>query len=369
MKITPRRPVRVAIIAAALTFSASLAGCTSSGADQPTGEPDERISVAMSLVSSSIPFYEEAGRGATTAAEAAGDVDLDIAAPAEPVIDKSIASATSLLSKQPDGFAVNPCGGPSWNRVMTQIQSSVASAVTWGCIPVGSAEQIGDLPIPTFVGASDLEMARTLIADIVSAAGLEPDLTGVALLGNCVPGTPNIDLRVTGFKEALADLLPQVEIVEFKSNPDKATNLQTWSDRLIQNPDTVLAVGACEQDGINLATLKGKEGGDWGLGVVVPNKQLLPLIKSGLIQAGVTSSGFLQGYTVTSLVIESIRSGEALPKGWIDTGIYSIKADNVGEWIAANETEDSLHAYLTEIADPIIQDPAARTRDLAEYFG
>lgn len=367
MKLTTKRHARVpGVIAVIVGAAVALSGCVTSPSAAPT--EDESISIAISLFSSAIPFYEEAGVGATDAAEKSGDVTIEIAAPAEQVVDKAIANATSLLSKQPDGFGVNPCGGPSWNRVMKEIASGVTSAVTWGCFPAGSSEQIADLPIPTFVGASDLEMGRTLAEQTVNAASLPESSTGTALLGNCAPGTPNLDNRVIGFTEALAELLPMVEVVEFKSNPDKSMNLQSWSDRLSQNPDTVIAMGACEGDGINLATLKGKDNADWALGVTVPNKQQLPFIESGLIQAGVTSSGYLQGYTVASLLIESVRSGTPLPEGWIDTGIYTITTDNVGEWIEANANEASLQTYLAKIADPIIADPAAHTRGMTEYF-
>lgn len=370
-------------LAAALAAGVLIAGCGSDDDDASTatGTGAAGASTASSdaaakdvdlamVMSFQIPYFIAAQNGAEHAVAQDGAIDLSLQAAEAPTGVEEVQMAENLLVDGPDGFAVNPCVLQAWGKVLKRMETEVPdnNVIAFSCKQAAAPGQAS--PVRTFVGASDSKSGEEAISLAIERGELDPDTTGTALVSECAKGTPILDERVAGAEAVLQEQLPNVEIVNFTTDPADATkNVSTWTSVVQNNPDAVIAFGPCDTDTGSLVTLKNKGiGGDFAVTLLDPTEAGLQAIKSGKILGGVSTAPWIAGYVTIDLLAKAARGEGAAPEGWIDTGIYPVTEENVDEYLEAAGSAEGQAALFQSPADEILADLEGKTQPLDASF-
>ncbi len=352
--------------APAATATTGVASGTESGA---AGASDEQVTIAVALTNTSAPYYQDARRGALAAGERDGKAKVVAQGPSNPTGAAMTQIVQNLqTSLSPDGFAANPCILEAWTRYLASLPRDVpgGNVLAYNCKPVGAPTETS--PIKLFVGTNDIQTGVLAARAAVRAAKLGPETTGTALLGKCAEGVPILDQRQQGAVAETKRLLPKVEVVELTTDPQQGPNTAAWSSAVVKYEDIVLIVGACDQDGASLASLKARgAGGDFAMGSIEPSPRELQMIKAGKISAGVSTQPWVIANVATRLLIDGAR-GVELPEGWLDTGFLEITEENAADLIDAAKSPEAGVQYFTPVADAILNDLEGRTRPMADAF-
>jgi len=369
----PLKQSRIRRSAAAILLAAAVAANGSSGttagaeAVEITGDV-EPIDLAVLVGFTGVRFTQDIISGAEWAAEDLGPIDLTIGGFTTP--DDIIGAqqqVVNMLEQQPDGIAVSPFPPELWQATLEDTTARLDNTLVLTGKPVAEVDQVDESPVRTFVGANDTEVGRAAMRALVEAAGLGPDTTGVALLGQCLPGdSGTLYDRTVGFTEVIAELLPNVEARVFDSKPLQQDNTNAWEAALLQTPDPVLAIGTCGQDGVSLYNLKQRLGGDFPIGAV-DSPETLGGYADGTIQAAVVVNWWLEGYAAVRLLADTARGGEP-SEGFFDAGFVVVSDENVDGLIARDASaEASAEWYATQI-DEIWSDIDAFMQPMAEAW-
>jgi ribose transport system substrate-binding protein len=169
-----------------------------------------------------------------------------------------------------------------------------------------------------------------VMADVLADA-LGDGAEGEVITGICIPGLALIEARVVGFKERLAERLPNVTVtgpldVKF----DQTENFSLWRSVYDANPDALAYIGFCENDLPSLVRIKESvPGATFEIASIGINPDGLKGIADGVALAAIGQKPFLQGYVAMRAMIESIATGDALERGWIDVEPEVVTSDNV----------------------------------------
>jgi hypothetical protein len=69
----------------------------------------------------------------------------------------------------------------------------------------------------------------------------------------------------------------------------------------------------------------------------------------------------------THLLIGKAR-GDAMPEGWVDTGVAAITKANVAEYLEATTSPEKAKAFFGPTADTVLKELDARTKPMADAF-
>ncbi|WP_189160538.1 sugar ABC transporter substrate-binding protein [Lentzea pudingi] len=346
-----------------------LAACTGAETQQTTeGEGGREVNIAFST---SVPAGEDSRvilMGVERAAQDLGPVRFTFEPPAnyDPIAAQR--QTTDLLSTRPDAMAIAPQPPDVWQRTLTQVADQV-EAVTYQAKPVGTADQVGNAVIRTYVGANDTTLGREALRATIDNARLGPETTGTVLLGTCVPQTVgSLYERVQGFRQAVAERLPRAQIKEFDSKPEPRENINAWEAAIQSTPDAVVGIGACDQDGASLHNIKTRSGARLAAGALETPPEVLRGLREGTIAAAVSDNYWLMGYITTRLLVERARGGPELPEGFIDTGFTVVNRDNVDQIEQRNSTPETLASGYAPRVEELFGDLAKHVRPLAEAW-
>lgn len=331
-----RLRMRTFAVASILAIALAAAACgdddggEASGSSGSPGEREE-VSIGLELVGGG-DFINETTTGAEQAAEDLGPIDLEIQMP-PPGLNPTIAQkqVADMLAQRPDALGIAPLPASQWRRTLTTVNEQVEHVLAPLIKPADTPDQVDDALIDTYVGINDVALGREALKATIEAAGLGPDTTGTALLGQCVPGNSGtLYERRLGFEQALEQELPNVRAQVFDSKPTPQENTNAWESILNANRDPVLAIGTCDIDGASLFQLKRRSGADFPVGALEAPPDTIRGLKDGSIDAAVAVNWWLSGYTSVRLLAEAARGGD-IPEGWIDTGFTLLNRDNADE--------------------------------------
>jgi ribose transport system substrate-binding protein len=316
-----------------LSVAACGGGGDSSASTGASGQQEQKeVSVGIELPLTGVQFAQEIKLGAEQAAEAAGGVDLSVNGP--PTIEPVAAQkqVSDMLATGLDAMGVDAFPPEAWQRTMTTLTEELDYTLAINDKPINTPEEVSSSPIKTFVGVSAIGIARTLAEETIAAAGLGPDTTGVALVGQCVPGNAGtLYERTQGFSEVIEKKLPKVTVKVFDSQVEPAANTGAWSDALNATPDPAIAFGTCDQDSASIYKVKREKNADFAAGALEASPSTMSGIKDGTYDAAVASNWYLLGYGAVQMLVEAARDGKPVPEGWLDPGFTPITKKNVAE--------------------------------------
>jgi len=194
-----------------------------------------------------------------------------------------------------------------------------------------------------------------MMAQVLSEA-LGSGASGTVVSGICLPGLDLIEARVTGFKEEMGELLPDVEVLgPFDVAFDPTENFARWQDLIDNNSDALGNVGFCENDLPSLVRIKEADSGaTYEIASIGINPDGLQGIADGTALAAIGQKPFMQGYVAMRGMLENLTAGKETPRGWIDVQPELITIDNVAEITVREEslsdgTEQTREFYAVEI--------------------
>ena len=378
----PTLPRRRCFAAVGVALAVIIAGCGSSSSGSGTGgatataaaaKSSSKKSVTIGLVNteSFSPYYHTAGLGAESAAADAGNAKVVVQGPVNPTAAAAVNIAQNLAtSLNPDGFGVNPCILAGWTQMLSQLARTVpnGNVLAWGCKPADSAASVGSSPIKTFVGANDAESGYVAAKSAITGAKLGPKTTGTALLGLCLQGVPILAARRAGEVKAVKELLPKVKPVLFVSEVTNAGALTAWTSALAKYPDLVYAGGACDQDAAALSTLKARgTAKNVVISAIDPTAKMLEQIKSGQMGGAVASQPWVIANVATHLLIAHAR-GDAMPQGWVNTGVAPITQANAAQYEQATQSAATAKAFFGPTAQSVLNNLQAHTKPIADAY-
>jgi ribose transport system substrate-binding protein len=213
-----------------------------------------------------------------------------------------------------------------------------------------------------------------VMADVLAEA-LGEDASGQVISGICLPGLALIEARVTGFKERMAELLPNVEVVgPLDVSFDQTENFARWQEIVNNNPDALAHVGFCENDLPSLVRIKENDPEpDYEIMSIGINPDGLQGIADGIALGAIGQKPFLQGYVAMRTMLEALVAGEPAPRGWIDVQPEVVTIDNVEAVTAREEsladgTDETLAYYQDEI-DAIFADLPSQVQSFGDLLG
>jgi ribose transport system substrate-binding protein len=275
-------------------------------------------------------FYITMNKGAQAAAEALGiTVDFQGAPnfnPVEqiPVLDAVIASAPSAILIAPTD--------------KVQLIEPLRKAVDAG-IPVVTVDTFiddgsyqdgagdGDFPM-SYIASDNVAGGKIAARAMCEAIGN----AGSVYVSNVSPGISTTDQREEGFKAGIAEICPDVQVLETQYNDnDSATAASQFQAVLASTPDVAGVFGANLFSALGAAN--GVEGADKSGDVTViafdAPQSIVDQIKSGLVDMTIAQHPFEIGYYGVITAYAHITGNPVPPS--IGTGYTLMTADNVDD--------------------------------------
>jgi len=368
---------RLAVVALIATTAVSVAACgddndngTASAKDSGSSSAEKKeVKIAMELVLTGVQFAKDMREGMKAAAAEDGAIELIVQGP--PSIDPVLAQkqASDMLSQRPDGFGVSPFPPEVWQRTLKTIKDRVPNSVAFNIKQAGRAEDAAASPIKTFIGVQDKQSAVSVAEKTIELAKLGPDTTGYAILGQCVAAETGVLAdRTAGFKQVVASKLPKVKIMEFDSKVDPQGNTNAWQAKLQANPDPVLTLGTCDQDGTSIYKLKMASGKKFATGAVESPPEVTKGIQEGLIQASSAVNWHLTGYATVRMLAAQARGESEIPVGFIDVGSTLITSENADEIAERNASIEKTKEWFAPKIEAFFKDLPSVTHPLTDAW-
>lgn len=292
------------------------------------------------------PYTQQLMDGAVAAAEECG-AEIQTAAPAAFDGQASVAQFNDVVAGGADAVVLVAFPQDLWVRPIDEAVESGVVVSTYDVESPASLQSLHTAPKQKDQGRA---MAETL------ATSLGSDATGQVVSGICLPGLELIEARVTGFKEAMDELLPNVEVLgPFDVAFDQTENFARWQDLIDSNPGALSYVGFCENDLPSLVRIKEADAdASYEIASIGLNPDGLQGIEDGIALAAIGQKPFMQGYVAMRGMLESLVAGEETPRGWVDVQPEVVTAENVESVEAREEslaegTAETREFYAEEI--------------------
>lgn len=332
-----RRGARAAVRAALLVgaVAVALAGC---GAP---ASPGARKKLTIAWVSKSLgnPVFELGERGARQKAkelteQGPVDVELLTVGPASADAIEQARMMDDLIARGVDGIAVS-CNDPT--ACAAPINRAVANGIpvmTWDSDSPQS-QRFSFLSVDNYASG---RTAADQLAAAIGGSGKVAVITGV-------PGALNLQQRVDGFNDRLAEAYPNMRVVRiFASNEDINLGVQGVEETMQAYPDlrgwffAGLWPLFADRGSMPLWEAASRKG--TVKTVVFDSLPLeLELLRDGYVHALIGQKYWRWGYDSIQMVYDHILSGKQYPS-FIDTGTDIVTQNNVDAMTKAWETND-----------------------------
>jgi ribose transport system substrate-binding protein len=326
----------VGVSACGSSSSATKTQTSSASAGSTTKKP---LKLGVELFDTSDAFSQEIAKGARAAAKQFG-ATVEIQGPTTVDPPQAQAQVQSLLTTGLAGIAIGPEPAPLWTKTLSNALSS-----TKGNVVTFTSPPIGD-DVKYYVGINTYTQGEAIADSAIKVGKVPASTTGDVLVGICVPDSTPLQQTTSGMVAAVKAALPHAKIigpVNVGIVPNQ--NLAAWQSLVRAHPNTVLALGPCDADAPNLATVKKATGGHFALGTTdISEPSVLTAIKSGVISSNVAQNWYLQGYTAIRLLIDRTEGKNPKP-GWYDTGTTTITAANANVIAKRDSSTAALAAW------------------------
>jgi ABC-type sugar transport system substrate-binding protein len=296
------------------------------------GAPAKKSSVKIGYVlHGHNDFTEVIKKGADDVGKALG-VDVEVVAPSQFVGTQAIALFEGMVQKGKDGVAVVPMQGETWLRPI--------KAATDRGVPVLTANMVSpDSAAAAWMGQDEYHSGVILAQEMRKALEAAGKTQGKIVLGICAPAEKALQDRYKGFVKGMEGTKYTLTQA-YDVGTENTKNYGQWANLAVANPDLVAMVGLCSMDIPNMAKLKQRTKAAWLIGGYDLNPETLDAIKAGLVSVTLGQHPYLQGYLPVRALVEHLRDGKPLPKGWVDVGTEVVTRANV-EDVYKRETDEA----------------------------
>ena len=307
---------------------------------------------AAALVHFQGPYTQQLMDGAKAAAAECG-ADIITGGPAAFDATAAVGSFQDAVLSGAEAVVVVAFPSDFWIRVIDDAVQQGVVVSTYDVDAAASLESVHTAP-------KQKDQGRALAEVLAEALG--SGASGTVVAGICLPGLELIEARVTGFKEKMAELLPDVTVVgPLDVAFDQTENLARWQSVVDEYPEALAHVGFCENDLPSLVRIKeSRPDATFEIGSIGINPDGLQGIKDGTALVAIGQKPFMQGYVAMRTMLEKLAAGEPVPRGWINVEPEVVTAANVDE-ITAREASlsqgtDETKAYYQDQIDAIFGD-------------
>lgn len=312
-----------------------LIACSTTAA--PTGR--KKITIAWISKTLGNPVFETGQRGALQKAaelSESGPIDVEVlhVGPVTADAFEQARVVDDMIARGVDGIAIS-CNDPT--ACIEPINKAAAAGIpvmTWDSDSPES-QRFTFLSIDNYQGG---QTAADLLADALNTQGKVAILTGV-------PGGWNLDERVRGFKERLAERYPNMQVVAtVASNEDINLGVQVVEETMQAHSDLNgwFFVGMWPLFADQGSMVQWEDASRRGRIKTVAFDSLplqLDLLQDGYLSALIGQKYWQWGYTSIQIMYERLIEQKSFPT-FIDTGLDIVTRKNVDAMKKAWETND-----------------------------
>ena len=315
------------------------------------------------------PYTQQLLDGAQAAAEECG-ASITTAGPPAFDSQQQVTLFQDFVSGGADAIVNVAFPAEFWIRPIDEAVSDGVVVSTYDVESPASLQSLHTAPKQKDQGRA---MAEVLATGLIEQHGEDP--TGTVYVGICLPGLELIEARIVGFREQMAEMVPNVEIPpNFDVAFDQTENFARWNDVIDQNPGGLAYVGYCENDLPSLVRIKEADPeADYLIGSIGLNPDGLQGIADGTALVAIGQKPFMQGYVAMRAMLENLANGTDTPRGWVDVQPEVVTAENVAAVAAREEsladgTAETQAYYQAEI-DALFADINGSVQSFADLLG
>lgn len=326
---------RCAVVGSVLVSLILIASCAM------PADTSERKKLTIAWVSKSLgnPVFELGQRGAMQRAQELSDqgpvaVELVTVGPASADAIEQARIMDDLIARGVDGIAVS-CNDPT--ACAAPIDRAVASGIpvmTWDSDSPQS-QRFSFLSIDNYASG---RTAADQLAAAIGGRGKVAIITGV-------PGALNLQQRVDGFNDRLAEAYPEMQVVRvFASNEDINLGVQGVEETMLAHPDLrgwfFAGLWPLFADRGSMPLWESAARNGSVKTVVFDSLPFeLDLLRDGYVSALIGQKYWRWGYDSVQMVYDHVLSGKRYP-AFIDTGVDIVTQKNVDAMAEAWKTND-----------------------------
>lgn len=313
------------------------------------------------------PYTQQLIDGARAAAEECGAKDFISGGPQNFDAQATVAAFQDAVIAGADAVVVVAFPEEFWIR---PIDEAVKDGVVVSTYDVQSPASL----VSVHTAPKQKDQGRAM-AEVLAEAMGGTDAQGEVVIGICLPGLYLIEQRIVGFKEKMAELAPNVELIgPLDVAFDQTENYSRWQDVIANYPDAEAYVGYCENDLPSLVRIKETDPeAEYFIGSIGINPDGLQGIKDGVALVAIGQKPFMQGYVAMRAMLQSMATGTEVPRGWIDVRPEVVTAENVDAVMAREESLASgtaeTQAYYQAEIDAIFSDLENSVQSYADLLG
>jgi ribose transport system substrate-binding protein len=361
-----RKRLAILVICFVMTLTLALTGCASEPVAEKTVASDQPAEAASSDTAAEAPADAPAGSvpasadgeyymisffagadyfkgcfaGFEAAAKEAGVTATYMGSQGTDV-NAEVTVLEQVIAKNPKGIAVSCVNADA-------LKDSINKAIDQGIPVVTYDADSKDSKRYAFLGTGNY------YAGTVAAKALGEQIGGKGQVGVLqVPGLSNLQERVDGFSDTLAELYPEVEIVQIvNGNLDQTEGAKVTAGMLQAHPEIVGIFASDSSAGVGAATAVKEAGlaGDIKIIAFDTDTGTLDLIKEGVLSGSIAQGTYNMGWWSFQFLFNvNGGCGNFNPvEGWkefginplppsVDTGVTVVTAENVESFYMAAE--------------------------------
>lgn len=305
----------IRLIGALLAASLVFAGLASARPDAAGSEAGGKLTIGFVTHVKGNPFIQQIVEGARTAARDLG-VTLKVAGPEGFDPDAQLKLVQDLVATGADGVATS-VPGESMAKGLNDIIRSGTPIVQFNLLSKAvNGPYVGERSTQSGRVLGNVVLFRLAALQKTSVAKVK----GKAVIGICAPGLPVLENRARGVKEALKKATGLKVVGPFDVKVDPTENFARWQQLLAANPDTKAMIGLCAPDVASLGKLNAQNGDKIVAGGYDTTAENLAAISRGHAYTTLGQMPFVQGYLPVLMLVDHLRKGTALKKGFFESG-------------------------------------------------
>ncbi len=308
------------MLTATLSLGAIFTGCNRGGSDDSKGGNGGKKKIAIVVKSTDSPYWQTVKKGAEDAAKKY-DVEISfLGAPGgESDINGQVNIVENVINQKVDGLVL----ASSDQKALGPVADKVADAG----IPIVLIDSATDTEKYIAYATTNNEDASYQIG---KKLGELVGKKGKVAIVSFTPGAGSAIARESGFKKAIKELYPDMEVVTTQyCDSDKAKALSITQDILTSNPDLVGIYGANEQSLVGVARAVKEKGSKVTVVGFDSSDDVIQLLKDGIIKATAVQMPYEMGYLGVENIIKNIN-GEKIEKN-VDTGTTIVTPENMND--------------------------------------
>lgn len=306
----------LALLLVAVLGLVAFTGCSSTGAAEPATE-DDVIEIALIIKATDSPFWQKVADGGRDYAEEHEGVNVTIYGPAsESDVEKALSILDDVINSQPDGIVM---GTDAAEGAIPAIERATEMGIPVITIDteVPSDQIVTHLATDNVAGGA---MAADAMIEHMNANGIE--LKGKVGIVAGVAGVDTIIKRDNGFIDRMAEIAPEIEILEPRYiEGDPAKGMIATEDFITTYDDLIGIYGDCCFSGTGVASAMEQSGRQDEIIVIAfdDDPSEVEALKNGVIKALIIQDQHNMGYAGCESIMK-LQAGEELPK-FVDTGV------------------------------------------------